>query len=234
LSRIASDHLNAAGAGALGKIAQSLAPGGESVENFIIDQAGPLLRTGHDDAAIVPQRPEAAKHRRADGGAVFLHEERTAASAGQAGFHGAIAAAGLGMANQRELRVLASHFASQIDRVIGRAVIDHDDFELRGEVGQQIEEILYLRRQGRLRIADRQNDAERIVHAKKLRTRGERRAAGKWINRPWCGETASTGGQDCNVLGVTGLAVVSCVPALMAAMPLFVDCCTAIEWESEI
>jgi len=171
--------LNAAAAGALGQISQRLAPGGQSIQDLFIDQARPLLGAGHHNAAIVPQRPESAEHRRADGGTVFLHEERASSGAGQAGFHGAVAASGLGMADQSELRVLPGHFAHQIHRVVGGAVIDHHDFELRGEVGKQVEEIVHLRRESRLRIADGQNDAERVVHAKKLRASEERRAAGQ-------------------------------------------------------
>jgi hypothetical protein len=92
--------LDAASAGALGQISQRLTPRGQSIQDFIVDQAGPPLSAGHDKAAIVSQRPQAAEHSRADGGTIFLHEERAPAGAGQAGFHGAVVAAGLGMTEQ--------------------------------------------------------------------------------------------------------------------------------------
>ena len=58
----------------------------------------------------------------------------------------ALAAAWLSMANKCQLREFAGHFASQIDGVVGRAVIDHHDFELGGEIGKQIEQVMHLRR----------------------------------------------------------------------------------------
>lgn len=64
------------------------------------------------------------------------------------------------MAGDFELRVELPQFVGDFIGVVGRAVIDHQDFKAGAEIRKDVQELVDLPGESVLGVIDRENDAE--------------------------------------------------------------------------
>ena len=179
---IAADQLDAAGSVLSGQLAKGLTPGAEAFEQIGVENARPLLRAGHDEAVVVTQRPEAAEIGRAKRGRVFLHKDGFAGCGLQARAGGRIEALRPVVPDEAKLRILPGELQGDVGGRIGGAVIDDEDFEAAGQVGEQVKEPFDTFGKCALGIAHRKDKSERIFgHSLSFGRGGGAEVDGGWI-----------------------------------------------------
>jgi hypothetical protein len=88
-------------------------------------------------------------------------------SSRQSGLDGRSMASRLRMIQEPKLRVFASQFAGEVERVVRRAIIHDDDFKAARQIREHVEQMMHLLNERRFRVANGNNDAERIGHVKR-------------------------------------------------------------------
>ena len=97
--------------------------------------------------------------------APILDEQRLAKRAGNTRLNRRVAAQRLLVPEQPDLRVLSGQIGCHFGRMIGRSVINQENFKATGQIGQRFEQLMNLLRQPGLLVANRDDDAQRIIHA---------------------------------------------------------------------
>jgi DNA transformation protein len=160
----AADHVDCgAGVRFIGMLLECLAPGRETVEQFGADVERLRRRAGHDQLLILPHFPQSAEVVTADGGLLILHEDDLAAGLFETDADGLLSAAMDRVAQRADLREFAREVLGDVEGVVGRAIIDNEDFESLGQLGDELEPTSDLPGQRRLTVAHGEDQAQGVV-----------------------------------------------------------------------
>ena len=84
----------------------------------------------------------------------------------QSGFGRGIASQPTGMSSDSQLWIVAGQLMRHFFSLVRRAVVNDQQFELTGQIGQYVEHAPYMRGKRLLGIVDSEHDAERLVRAR--------------------------------------------------------------------
>ncbi len=150
---------------------------------------------GQHQAALAAQRPELPQVVRVDAAILVAHDQDFAVGRIEARLHDFGQAQAERVPHRANLRIEQRHLPRHVGRVVGRAVVDDQQFEAVGELGQQFEQRRDVVFQAELSIEDRQQYAHGRFqagssHATERRQSGRARGSitGRKIVSPrWAG-----------------------------------------------
>ena len=152
-----------------GQIAERLPPGAEAIDKFRAEQAW-LLSVSHDQAAIVPQRPQPPQVGGAERAIALVHNQGLPDCSRDTQLDGCFQSWPVLIAQKSQLRKLPAEVCGDLRRLVAGSIVNDENLEPTCQVGEDVEQFLHLPSKGAFGVSYRKNDAQRVFHE----------------GRPWC------------------------------------------------